>query len=100
MLARDTAIDSVFMLKTDQVIAVEIEKLGSSFIRGQVFLVKFQANLAGIVVCRIRIIHRNSKEPIAAKLRSQGGAYIRREGCNAALTRQIVSYEGNTEATD
>jgi hypothetical protein len=33
--ARNTSVDSVFMLKTDQVIAVEIEKLGGSFIGGQ-----------------------------------------------------------------
>ena len=62
------------MLNTDEVIAIEIEKLCGSLIGSLIFLVKFNADLAGIVVCRIRIIHRDGKQSMAPKFRSKSGA--------------------------
>ncbi len=43
--AGNAAIDSVFMLHADEIVAIEIEELRSPLIRGQVFLLQFQAHL-------------------------------------------------------
>jgi len=47
VLARNTAIDAIFMLHADQVVALKLREFGSSFIGGHIFLVKLQADLTG-----------------------------------------------------
>ena len=91
MAARAAAVDAVFMLQADQIVAIEIEEIGRPLIGGDVFLRQFQAHLLWIVVTRIRIVDGNGKQASFSVFGRERGAQIGRECGNAALARQIVS---------
>ena len=59
--ARDSAINAIFMLKADQIVAIEIEKLRGPLVGSQIFLFEFQAHLLRILVVRFGIVDRNCK---------------------------------------
>ncbi len=48
--ARGAAVDSVFMLQANQVVAIEVKKIGGPLIGGNVLLRQFQAHLLRIIV--------------------------------------------------
>ena len=52
--ARDPAVDAIFMLQANKIVAIEVEEIGGPLIGGKVLLLQFQAHLFGIFVARIR----------------------------------------------
>ncbi len=95
MAACNPAVDAVFMLQAHQVVAVEIEKVGSSQVRSEIVLSQFESNLLGIVVRSIGIIDGNCKKAFGAVLGTDSGAQVGSERCYAALPRQVISHKGH-----
>ena len=87
--------DAVFVLHADQIISVEIQKLGCPLVRSLVFLGKLQSYTLRIVVGRVRIVDWNGEEPRVTVFSRYGGTQIRGERGDAALPRQIVANEGD-----
>ena len=63
------AVDSIFMLKADQVVAIEIQELRSPLIGGQIILIQFEPDQFRIVVACVWIVDRNRKEPPPCRIR-------------------------------
>jgi len=61
MTAGNAAEDSVFMLKADQIVAIEVEKISGALIGGAVLLLKFKPNYVGIFIAEVRIVDRDRK---------------------------------------
>jgi hypothetical protein len=87
--------NAVFMLQTNQIVPIEIEKFCSTFVRGEIFLLNFHPHTIGIFVARFRIVHRDCEETSTAIFRRDGRAEIRRKRRNAALPGEIVSDNGD-----
>ena len=56
------AVDAIFMLQANKIVAVEVEEISGPLIGGQIFLVKFQAHLLRVFVARIGIVDGNGKQ--------------------------------------
>ena len=57
------AVNAIFMLQADQVIAIEVEEIGGALVGRKVFLGNLQAHLLWIVVARIEIVDGNREQP-------------------------------------
>jgi hypothetical protein len=53
--------DSIFKLQADQVVAIEVKKVGGALIGRAVLLVEFQSHLFRVLVARARIVDRDRK---------------------------------------
>src|SRR5579859_7084082 len=79
--------DAVFMLQTNEVIAIEVEELRGSLVRSNIFLRQFQANLFGVFIARIRIVDWNCKEATNPELSTESVAQVGRECGDPAFAR-------------
>ena len=91
--ARATAVDAVFMLQANKVVAVEVEKVGSTLVGVALFLLQFQAHLIGVIVLRMRIVHGDSKQTFLPVLSRKGSAEVGGKRRNSALAGEIVPHE-------
>jgi hypothetical protein len=60
--ARGAAVDAVFMLQADKIVAIEVQEICGPLIGGNVFLRQLQAHLFRIIVAGIGIVDGNGKE--------------------------------------
>ena len=67
--ARGPAIDAVFMLQTDEIVAIEVQEISGPLIGGNVLLVQFQAHLFRIIVARIGIVDGNGEQRVLPRIR-------------------------------
>ena len=91
--ARGPAVDAVFMLQADEIVAIEVKKIGGPLIRGNVLLRQFQAHLLRIIVAGIGIVDGDSEQASFAVFGCERGAQVGRERGNAALARQIIPHK-------
>jgi len=50
MLACRAAVDAVFMLHADKIVAIEVEEIRSPHVGSAIFLFEFEAHLRGVIV--------------------------------------------------
>ena len=96
MTASDPSKDSVLMLQADQIVSIEVEKLGSPFVGTLIFLSQLQSDSLRILVGRIRIVDWNCEKPCIAIFVCYCCAQISRERSDATLSRQVVADECDT----
>src|ERR1041385_8396655 len=77
----------VLVLHTDQIISVEVQKLGGPLVRSLVLLGKLQSYTLRIVVRRVRIVDWNGEQPRSTVFGSYGSAEVSGERGNATLPR-------------
>ena len=93
--ARGAAVDAVFMLQADQIVAIEVEKIRSPLIGGNVLLRQLQAHLFRIIVAGIGIVDGDGEQASFSVFGCERGAQVGRESGNATLARQIISNKRN-----
>ena len=93
--ARGAAVDAVFMLQADKIVAIEVQEIGGPLIGGNILLRQFQAHLLRIIVARIGIVDGNGKQASFSVFGCERVAQVGRESGNAALARQIIPNKSN-----
>ena len=68
------AIDAVFVLQADEIVAIEVEEIRRSLVRCNVLLFKFQPYFARIFVTRVRIVNGNCEQALVAIFGPQSAA--------------------------
>src|SRR5271155_1819599 len=94
MAASRPSEDPVLMLQADQIVAVEVKKVGGAFIRGAILLVKFESDYFGILIAGVWIVHWDRKQSASAIFSSDCGAQVRGKSSDPALPGQVVADEG------
>ena len=94
--ARGAAEDAIFMLQTDEIVAIEIQEIGGPLIGGKVLLRQLQAHLLRIVVAGIGIVDGNGKQAPFSVFGCERVAQVGRESGDAALARQIIPNKSDT----
>jgi len=95
MAPRRAAENPILKLKADQIVAIEIQKVGNSLIRGEVLLIKFESDRFRILIAGARIIDRNRKQPICTIFGTDRRAEVGGESSNSTLSRKIISDKGD-----
>src|ERR1700739_2652195 len=95
MAAYNASEDAVRVLHADQVVSIEIEEFGGTFIGGKIFLLKLDSYLSGILIAGVWIVNWNGEEPAAAKFGCHRSTQVCCERGNAASSRQIITDKGN-----
>lgn len=96
MAAGPAAENAVFMLKTNEIYIIDIQKVSSTAIGFDILFRKFKANAIGVLVSIVGVIDRKGN---ACRILVLGGdrfAQIGSEGCDATPARQIIADECNS----
>jgi hypothetical protein len=88
MAPGNSAVDPVFMLQANQVVAIEIEKVSRPLVRSEIVLSQFKTDLLRVIVACIGIVYGNCKETFRTVFRGDGSAEVGSESCYAALPGQ------------
>jgi hypothetical protein len=91
-----TAENPILKLKADQIVAIEIQKVGDSLIRREILLIKFESDRFRILIAGARIIDGDRKQPICAIRLADCGAQVCGKGGYATSPGKIVADESNT----
>ncbi len=91
MTAGDSAVDAIFVLQANKIVAIEVEEISGPLIGGNVLLCQLQTHLLRIVVAGFGIVDGNGEQASFTVFGCQSVTQVGRESGNAALARQIVS---------
>ncbi len=63
MAACGSAINAIFVLHANKIVAIEIQEIRGPFIGAQILLLQFQTHLLWVLVAGIGVVDRNREQP-------------------------------------
>ena len=94
--AHSSTVDPVFVLQTDEIDIIDIQKVGSAAIRFYVLLHEFKSDAVWIRIALHNVVNGQRDTCCLTKLRSDSFTQIGGEGSDAAPARQIITNKCNS----